>query len=125
VASGGPPQGGPGPVIRPRLRRGNKFNARKTVYNGRTYDSRREAQYAAELDLLLKAGKIRSWEPQFPVPLFVNQTLVGKIVIDFRVEAADGTYEWHEVKGAETPLWRLKWKLSEAIYPRTTKVVIR
>jgi len=46
---------------------GNKFNARKSNYDGYTYDSGKEANYAAELDLLKKAGKIKAWERQYPV----------------------------------------------------------
>ena len=42
--------------------RPSKWRNRRPVYRGVTYDSAVEAQRAAQLDLLVKAGKIHRWE---------------------------------------------------------------
>ncbi len=35
--------------------------------------------------------------------------------MDFRVPNADDSIEYHEVKGFETALWKLKWELTQAL----------
>lgn len=97
--------------------RQNKFNAIKQTYNGYSYDSRMEARYAAQLDLLIKAGEVQKWERQHKISIDVNGVHIANYYIDFKVWKTDGSVEYHEVKGAETALWRLKWKLSQALYP--------
>lgn len=105
----------------------NKYGNKRTEYNGTTYDSKREAEYARELDLLLHEvnGKLASWERQVPVPIIVNGKKICTIVVDFRETFKDGTRRYVEVKGHETKDWILKWKLFEAIYPALEKVIVR
>lgn len=105
----------------------NKYNARRTEYEGVWYDSRKEAFHAAKLDLMVRAGEVESWEGQHPIPLESNGQDVGKYYIDFRVTMADGSIEYHEVKGKETPLWKLKWKMAHAYmekYEPDSKLVL-
>jgi hypothetical protein len=45
--------------------------------------------------------------------------------MDFKVVLSDGTIEMHEVKGAETPLWRMKWRLAIALHPEWRFVLIK
>lgn len=46
-------------VVEPwRRRRGNKLGAVKSTYKGKTFDSQREANRFAELEMLQRAGKI-------------------------------------------------------------------
>jgi hypothetical protein len=45
--------------------------------------------------------------------------------VDFVVTHADGHEEWIEVKGFETPIWKLKKKLFEACYPNRKLVVVK
>ncbi len=91
-------------------------NARKSEYNGILYDSNFEAAYAQELDLRQKAKDIKGWERQVTLDLRVNDFLVCTYRIDFIIHHNDGTLEYVETKGWATPLWRLKWKLFEALY---------
>lgn len=103
-----------------------KFNATRAEYGGRVYHSMKEANYAAELDLLKRAKEIRDWEPQVRFDLVVNGLKICTIIPDFRVILADGTEEIHEVKsyGTMTEIWRLKRKLFEALYPDVIYKVI-
>lgn len=97
-------------------RGGNKFKAKKSSYKNYTYDSQKEANYAAELDLLKKAGKIKGWDRQFPVDVYPEGKHLFTTKVDFRVHALDGSYELHEVKGWITekqPDYKLKRKCIE------------
>ena len=91
-------------------------NARKSIYNGKIYDSNFEAGFARELDLRKKAGDIKDWEQQVNLDLIVNGYKVCTYRIDFVVHHNDGTTEYIECKGYPTPVWRLKWKLFEALF---------
>jgi hypothetical protein len=55
--------------------RANKFNAVRTPYKGRTYDSKREAAYARQLDLEVEAREVLWWIPQVTVPLGEDDSL--------------------------------------------------
>ncbi len=98
-------------------KRGNKYGAKSILYEGKQYHSKREAGYAAELDLLKKAGEIKEWERQIKIPLGVNGCHITNYFIDFKIEHMNGDIEFVEVKGFETDVWRLKWKLFEALAP--------
>lgn len=99
----------------------NKFNAVASSYNGYTYHSKKEASYAMELDWRIKAGEIKSWTRQHKFELYVNDTFICKYYIDFRAERTDGSFEYIEVKGFETDLWRIKWKITEATFDKLTE----
>lgn len=92
--------------------------------DGRVYHSKAERNYAAELELLRKCGKIRSWEPQAAFLLTVNEKPIGYHYVDFRVVNLDGSVEVHEVKGAVTDLWRWKRAHFEAQHPEIPYKVI-
>jgi hypothetical protein len=102
-----------------------KCNARKATYNRHTYHSGREAEYAQELDWRVKAGELREWRRQVPIELCVGGKLICTYTIDFVEIDRDGKETWTEVKGFETPEWRLKWKLFEALYPDRSMQVVR
>lgn len=105
--------------------RSGKFNAHKTTYNGHTYHSAREAEYAEELDWRIKAGELREWRRQVPIELRVNGKLICTYTIDFVEIDREGKEMWTEVKGFDTVDWRIKWKLFEALYPERAKQVVR
>lgn len=87
--------------------RKSKFNAKRT--NG--YASKREAEYAEVLRRLKLEGEVLDWLEQVPVKL------PGGIryVCDFLVFWHDGKVTLVEIKGHETPEWKLKYRvLSEA-----------
>lgn len=98
----------------------SKYRNRPTVYNGRRYASKKEAEYARRLDLLVKAGQVRAWKAQPRYPLRVDGTLVSTYVADFLVEYADGAVEVVDVKGRKSGLpyqmFRLKAKLLHALH---------
>jgi len=103
----------------------SKYNNKTKQYNGRTYDSIREANHAEELDWRIKAGEIIEVIPQYKIDLRINERHIANYYIDFKVILSDGDIEYHEVKGFETEVWRLKWKMTEALFPDYTLIIIR
>lgn len=100
-----------------RKPRKNKFNAVKTVVDGITFDSKREAARYGELKLLEKGGFIRNLElqPQFEFKLNSDGKVLFRYRADFRYfEGATRICE--DVKGLETAVFKLKRKLIEAAF---------
>ncbi len=95
---------------------GNKYHAKSSIYNGYYYASQLEAAYAQELDLRLKAKDIKAWRRQIPLTLISNGMKVGTYRMDFEITHNDGSIEYVETKGYETPLWQLKWHILESMH---------
>lgn len=95
---------------------GNKYSATSTQYEGITYHSKLEAGYAESLDMRVMAKDIKSWERQVKLDLKVNGIHITNYYIDFVVTHNDGKKEFVEVKGFETDVWRMKWKILEATF---------
>jgi hypothetical protein len=100
-----------------RLR--HKFGAKPTEYDGKRYASKREARFAAELDMLRRAGKVVMYLEQVPLRLPGK----SKYVVDFVVFYDDGTVRFVDVKGVETQMFRLKKRQVEELFPITIEVV--
>lgn len=107
------------------LRKPHKYGAKRCNYAGNQYDSRAEADIAAELDLSVRVGAILGYKRQVTVPLVVNGKRVTSMRVDFVLELKDGSLEYLEVKGFATPEWLIKRKLFEALYPDRVYTVRR
>ncbi len=103
----------------------NKYNSKKTKYNGRVYHSALEASYATDLDWRKKLGEIKEITPQFKISIDVGDVHITNYFMDFKVELPDGRIEMHEVKGMETQLWRIKWRLAKALNPDWNFILIK
>lgn len=80
------------------------------------FDSKFEAGYAQELELRKKAGDIADYQCQVKIPLIVNGYIVADYWIDFVITHNDGTLEYVETKGRAGEVWKLKWKIFEALF---------
>jgi hypothetical protein len=105
-------------------RKGAKYSNVSKIYNGRSYMSHKEATYARDLDLMIKAGEIKEVIPQFKLSLDVNGYHIANYYVDFLVIDKDDEKQLHEVKGFETDLWRMKWRLTEALYGQEYKLIL-
>jgi hypothetical protein len=99
----------------------NKYRAKRTEFLGRTYDSRKEADYAQKLELLKQNGEISFWIPQISVPLSVSSK--NRHIIDFMIVFPNGTIEFHEVKGRDLTVGRMKRQMLWDNYKIEIKVV--
>jgi len=106
------------------MRNNNKFGAQKTEYAGEAYDSKAEADFAAELDLLKAARnpkeRVERWERQVKYEVKVNGKKICDYFLDFRVWYTSGVIRNYDVKGykggAAYQLFRIKKKLVEATH---------
>jgi hypothetical protein len=93
-------------------------HAKKTInMAGRINDSKFEAGIANDLYLMKKAGEIIDYEEQVVIPLIVNNYEICKYKIDFVVYRNEET-EYIEAKGYPGEVWKLKWKLFEALFTK-------
>lgn len=99
----------------------NKYNNVRTNYNGYNYPSKLEANQAAELDLLLRAKRIKKWDRQYKVEIYAYNSAGEKLhicdhKIDFRVHELDGSYTLLETKGVETIDYKWRRKMLELFW---------
>lgn len=99
---------------------GNKFSAKKTEYGGITYDSKKEAWRARELDLLIRAKEVLEVEVQPVFDCIINGKKTFKYKADFKITWADGTITYEDVKGYKKGSayshFRTKKKVVEALF---------
>ena len=101
----------------------NKYGAKRTVVNGITFASRREAERYSILRLMEKNGLIIGLElqPKFELqPAFVKNGKKNRPIFyigDFFYVKADGTNVVEDSKGFRTPTFRLKQKMFDFKYP--------
>ena len=91
-----------------------KYNNQKTIYKGKKYDSKKEAQYAAYLENEKKAGRVKKIEEQ--VKLYIIPPGNGRVralcyIADFKVTFCDNSVVYYDVKGFKTEVYKLKKKL--------------
>lgn len=96
-----------------------KYKNRKVTIDGVTYDSQGEYRRWCELQLLERAGSIRNLERQKRIPIVVNGVKICAVVLDFAYfEDQRRVVEDHKSSfTSKLPVWRLKRKLLEALYP--------
>lgn len=98
----------------------NKYGNTRATYGDYTYDSKKEMEYAMDLDWRKKAKEVKSWGRQHRFDLRVNGLHICFYTIDFRVVLADNSVEYVEIKGFATDKWQLKWKLAQALFEEIT-----
>ncbi len=91
----------------------HKFNAKRKELDGVTYDSEKEAAYAAALKDRLSVRDIASWEHQPVFTLKMYGTVICTYAMDFKVDTGRDI-ELVEVKGMALPEWKLRWRMMEA-----------
>lgn len=105
----------------------SKFNAKKTVVDGITFDSRKEAKRYGELKLMERARAIKDLRRQVRVELIPSFDCDGKhfrgiyYVVDFTYTDSEGNEVWEDVKGMKTPVYLLKRKLVAYRYQKIIK----
>jgi len=96
--------------------RWSKYKAKPTTIDGVRFPSKKEARRYSQLKLLLAAGQIKNLELQPQYPIHVAGSKICTYIADFRYIDRSGVTIVEDVKGVETPVFRLKKKLVEAIY---------
>lgn len=102
----------------------SKYGAKRTLLDGICFDSEAEASYYAALKIRERAGEVCDIEMQRPYCLTVNGILVATYRADFVFwDVALRRRRVIDVKGVETPVFRLKQKLMRACHGVDIEVV--
>jgi hypothetical protein len=107
-----------------------KYGNTRTVVDGITFASKKEAKRWGELRLLEKVGAITDLQRQVRFALEVNGVKVGAYIADFQYR--ESLPDWHGVtgrsqlvvedcKGFRTPEYKLKAKLMRAVHGITIR----
>ena len=102
--------------------RHSKYNAKKTVVDGITFDSQKEARRYGELKILQKAGKITALKVHPVYSIDIEDCHICNVELDFSYK--DDWLRKHneDVKGRDLPMSRLKRKLLSALYGITVEL---
>lgn len=102
----------------------NKYNAKKTKVDGIVFDSRREAEVYRDLKLQKKTGFVKDFTRQAVFHLIRPPGGV-KYIADFLVTKPDGKQEVWEVKGVETPVFKIKAKFFRKLFPNIPLIIVK
>jgi hypothetical protein len=105
----------------------NKYKVAKPedrTYDGILYASKFEMEYAQMLDAYKRSGLVEWWIRQHVFPLKVSGQHICNYIVDF-VVISEGKKHYVEVKGMETPAYKLKYKLFKALYPDVDLRVVK
>ena len=103
----------------------SKYGAKKTIVDGKKFDSKWEAERYGQLKAMEKAMFIRDLELQVPYDLIVNDIKICRYIADFRYKKESNHIitndEYYvevveDTKGFETQEFKLKKKLMKALY---------
>ena len=104
--------------------RGNKYKAKRTLLDGICFDSKAEASYYAGLKLRQRAGEVEDVEMQRPYALIIEGQLICTYRADFVFwDVAERRRRVIDVKGIETPAFKIKRKLMKACHGLEVEVV--
>jgi len=97
-----------------------KYSNKKVVTaSGIKYDSKREAKYGAELELLERCGAIRDLQRQVRFEIIPKQDgeRACTYILDFMFfDKEKGGYVYVDVKGMKTEVYNLKRKLMRHVH---------
>lgn len=91
----------------------HKFNAIRCEHDGIKFASKKEGKRYLELKQLKQNGDVVMFLDQIPFRLAGGT----KYYLDFQIFWADGNVTHEDVKGMRTPMYKLKKKQVEALYP--------
>lgn len=101
-----------------KKKRGNKYGAKRTVVDGISFDSKREAEVYCDLKLLEREGRISGFERQRKFNLIVNGEIIGAYKADFAFidHDQDGRLRVVDVKGVVSREFSRTQKHVKALY---------
>lgn len=97
----------------------HKYRAKPVTIDGIRFASQAEGKRYQELKVLESAGDITHLELQPKYTIVINGVKVCTYIADFRYRTKTGAVT-EDVKGMLTPVYRLKKKIVEAMFPGTT-----
>lgn len=101
--------------------RASKYNAKRTEFNGKLYDSKHEANTAASLELRKRAKDIKDYDTQYRIDMWCHRpdgepAFMVRHKVDFRVHENDGSFTLLEAKGMVLDDYKWRRKFLENIW---------
>ena len=92
----------------------SKYGNERAEFNGRKFDSKREAGEAAKLDALERAGRIKDLRYQHRIILVPADGKLRAVtyIADFTYIDLEGKFHVLDAKGFKTQVYRLKKRLA-------------
>lgn len=100
-----------------------KYRNQKTIVDGITFDSKKEANRYGKLKLLKKEGSVLDFRMQVRYNIVINGMKICTYVSDFDVDWKSGKTTVEDTKGILTPEFKLKRKLMKAVLGIDIKVI--
>ena len=97
----------------------HKFKAIRCERDGKKFPSKLEARYYDQLKIRQQSGEVIFFLRQIPFDIPGNI----KSFCDYQVFLADGSVEFVDTKGIDTPVSANKRKIVESLYPVKIKIV--
>jgi hypothetical protein len=91
----------------------HKYNAQRTEIDGIKFASKKEAAYYQQLLLARRSGDLLFFLQQVPFHLPGGT----RYVCDFAEFWKDGEVRFTDVKGFKTPMYKVKVRMVESLYP--------
>ena len=101
--------------------------SQKTIVDGITFDSKKEAYWYLQYRAMERNGDITNLELQVPFPVQINGVHICKYIADFVFTDKKGNRHVVDVKSqmtAKLPVFRLKKKLVQALYNVEIEIVM-
>jgi len=89
-----------------------------------SHDSTWEAEVCNYLYNLARKKRIYAYSIQCSIELTVKGKTICNHIVDFKVHKLNKKYFYCEAKGFDSPVWVLKRKLTEAIFPKIKYVTV-
>lgn len=106
---------------KPAAKKPAKYRSQPIEVDGWRFDSKLEATRYVQLKARRARGEIRYFLRQVPFHLAPG----SKYVVDFAVCLLDGTFDYEDTKGVDTPTSRTKRNLAEHLYGIKVRVLTR
>jgi hypothetical protein len=102
----------------------NKYHNKKVQAEGFTFDSQKEYREYLELKQRKQIGDIKDFWHHYIVKLIVNEKLICKVIVDFKIQNNDDSITYEDIKAYNkktgkyivTTASRLKYKLFTALH---------
>ena len=105
------------------FKKGNKYNAKRTLVDGITFDSKLEADYYVKLKGRRECGVVKWFIRQVPFGLPGGITWRADFLVVWSQYVGDQDVEVIDCKGVMTDVARIKIAQVEALYGITVKIV--
>lgn len=102
----------------------SKYHNKISHFEDKKFHSRGELNRYRDLLLLERSGNIFNLKLQVKYPLIVNDVKISTYIADF-VYYEEDNLVIEDFKGVQTPVFKLKWKILQAMHKKDLNIIFR